>query len=731
MKKLFTLAFFVLGLTASAQQVNGDFDAEWRECYPWEKGDYSTSAKGTTPQGWTISNVPTVMLGMPSPIGSQVEEEEGFSVKLTNSSTFGNVIPAYITLGTSWATAYVDGISPQEGTADGGAFGGISFKFKPDGIRLNYKRDQSNGTERASVIAYIWNGTWTQAEVPSNTAMNKEPEKVTMTDRDRNILGMETTVGGDVTKTDDAELIASLESYITEQQDEWATFEAYFDYKNPDFKFTEVDIWGDPVEKDVKLNIIISANDYFADRSGIVGKNSLTIDNVELIYKSQLADLKYNGNTLEGFDKDTYTYAIDEEYKVGSIEAVKNCVGGSCEAKYNVATAILTITVKGDDWSKENPNQHIYQVQFKNTTADTYQIKNGDFEAWEEVSYDYGYGPTTGEEPLHWSSFLTGTGTLKMFAGANQVEHLTGTTRPGSEGNACVRIFARAVWIAIAQGNLTTGCINMGDMSADNASGNYNYSNSEDPDLCHWFTGLPDTMRVWVKASVSGTAKASALLHTDGYYQDPFYNDDNRITAQLVAEATTTDITTSEEWQELTIPFAYNEEVTERPSYALVSFSTSSVPGQGAETDEMYIDDLEFIYNSQLADLKINGKTIEGFDKDVYAYAVKEEYNEGSVEAIKDCVGGSCTTSYNEEDKTLTITVKGDDWTETNLNQHIYSVTFGGHGGTSIHSAEKAGTPNTFDVYTLSGVQVRHNATSLKGLQKGIYIVNGKKHVVR
>lgn len=725
MKKLFTLAFSMLGLFASAQQVNGDFNAEWRDCFPWEKGDFSTSAKGITPQYWTISNVPTFTLGMPAPVGAQEQEEEdNFSVKLTNSNVLGNAIPAYITLGTSWATAQVSGIKPKDGTADGGAFGGIPFSYKPDGIRMSYKRNQSKGTERASVIAYIWTGTWTQAEVPSNTS-SKEPEKVTMTDRDRNILGMETALGGEVTKTDDAELMASLVSYITEQQDEWTTFEAYFDYKND--QFSEVDDWGDVTVKDTKLNIIISANDYFADRSSIVGNNSLTIDNVELIYNSQLTDLKFNGETIEGFDKDTYSYTIDDYYKAGSIEAIKNCVGGSCETKYNVSTAQMTITVKGDDWSEENLNQHVYTIQFR-ANGDTYQIKNADFEAWEDVVYDAGYMTTSGEEPLYWNSFLTGTGALKAFAGANQVEHITGTTRPGSEGNACVRIFARDVYgMAIAQGNLTTGCINMGSGTASDAAGNYNYSNSEDPDLCHWFTGLPDAMRVWVKASVEGTAKASAILHTDGYYQDPFYNDDDRITAQLVAEATEANITASEDWQELNIPFVYNEEVTSRPSYALVSFSTSSIPGDGATTDEMYIDDVEFIYNSELATLTFNGTDyVNNFENGVVV--IDESYDAAALNMTSNGRGATIETEYNESSAVLTITVKGDDWSEENQNQHVYTVQFKANGGTSINVAKAA---QTFDVYTATGVQVRHNATTLEGLQKGIYVVNGKKYIVK
>lgn len=726
MKKLFTLAFSMLGLVASAQQVNGDFNAEWENCFPWEKGANSTKAYGKTPQGWIVSNVPNALV---SEVASAIEEEgtDGFAVKLTNQSAAGQKIPAYISLGTTWATAETKMTTVRN--ADGGDFGGIKFSNKPDGIRMTYKRDQSNGAERASVIAYIWTGTWTQVDVPSNTAVGVfsygTATKVTMTDRDRNILGMETALGGEVTKTDDAELMASLVSYITEQQDEWTTFEAYFDYKND--QFSEVDDWGDVTVKDTKLNIIISANDYFADRSSIVGNNSLTIDNVELIYNSQLTDLKFNGETIEGFDKDTYSYTIDDYYKAGSIEAIKNCVGGSCETKYNVSTAQMTITVKGDDWSEENLNQHVYTIQFR-ANGDTYQIKNADFEAWEDVVYDAGYMTTSGEEPLYWNSFLTGTGALKAFAGANQVEHITGTTRPGSEGNACVRIFARDVYgMAIAQGNLTTGCINMGSGTASDAAGNYNYSNSEDPDLCHWFTGLPDAMRVWVKASVEGTAKASAILHTDGYYQDPFYNDDDRITAQLVAEATEANITASEDWQELNIPFVYNEEVTSRPSYALVSFSTSSIPGDGATTDEMYIDDVEFIYNSELATLTFNGTDyVNNFENGVVV--IDESYDAAALNMTSNGRGAAIETEYNESSAVLTITVKGDDWSEENQNQHVYTVQFKANGGTSINAAKAA---QTFDVYTATGVQVRHNATTLEGLQKGIYVVNGKKYIVK
>lgn len=36
-----------------------------------------------------------------------------------------------------------------------------------------------------------------------------------------------------------------------------------------------------------------------------------------------------------------------------------------------------------------------------------------------------------------------------------------------------------------------------------------------------------------------------------------------------------------------------------------------------------------------------------------------------------------------------------------------------------------------FDVYSLSGLLVKRGATTLKGLPAGIYVVNGRKMVVR
>ena len=170
-----------------------------------------------------------------------------------------------------------------------------------------------------------------------------------------------------------------------------------------------------------------------------------------------------------------------------------------------------------------------------------YQVQNGGFEEWEAVSYN----KKSGEEPVHWNSFLTGTGNLKSIAGANQLEKME-ETRPGSTGKYSAKLYTRSVLgIAYAQGNLTTGCINMGSMSATDAAGNYNYTNTEDDDFNQKFTGMPDAMHVWVKFNCITTdypyGKVNTILHTKGYYQDPYGNESN-ITAKVVAKAEKLDI---------------------------------------------------------------------------------------------------------------------------------------------------------------------------------------------
>ncbi len=310
------LALALAASTVSAQEQqlpNADFEQAWEDCVPWtfyqdeeHYGQPSAVVTGTNPQGWTISNVSgmvSVYEDAPSGLGATVvgDSVAGFesdcAVKLTNTPNPFNaaqIVPGYLTLGTTWSTAIptfsMAGIEVKN--SDGGVFGGISFNKRPTGIEFMYKRARGTDKpdEKSTVVAYLWKGHWTQKAVPSTICMVGDPYAVDMVDRDRCVLGlgMAGCQGGEVTRSEDAELIAVINADITEVSEDWVKFSANFEYKS------------DATPE--MFNLVIAAGDYFGGASVVGNGNSITIDDVKLIYdgEPQPAADKYPGKlTIE------------------------------------------------------------------------------------------------------------------------------------------------------------------------------------------------------------------------------------------------------------------------------------------------------------------------------------------------------------------------------------------------------------------------------------------------
>ena len=309
----------------------------------------------------------------------------------------------------------------------------------------------------------------------------------------------------------------------------------------------------------------------------------------------------------------------------------------------------------------------------------TYQLKNAGFEEWEDVTYSPKASKTySGQEPKYWNSFFTGTGQFKGTAATkNQCEKST-DVRSSSSSTYSAKIFDRNVLLKIyANGNLTTGCINMGSMTASDANGNYNFTDTSNDDFNQKFTGLPDAMNVWVKyhsTNSSYCAKATTILHTAGYYQDPLGNS-SKITAKLVATATDSTIQPNDTWTELTVPFTYSLTDGTRPAYALVSFSTNVKPGTGTGSDYLLIDDLSYVYYHTLSALSYDGKSILEDGKTAYDLST-EAYDAEKLAYTKKAVGGTVETSYDDATALLTITVKGDNYEVDNTSATAYTVQF-------------------------------------------------------
>ena len=339
-----------------------DNDEYW-ESSKWQMEDY------TTPDAWCISHV----MGM-NGLGATVvgakeltngdEENPDYAVRLTNTpNPFmpTQVVPGYMTLGTSFASASVLDL----GKADGGTFGGVAFTGKPDAIQFDYSRSHTqagdtlyaaeviNSEEPATVVAYLWKGQYKQEAVPGETNF-ADPSTVTMYGRERNILDIKTTTGGAATKSDDAACIAKVVKSITGNvEGKLETMVVPLDYG----KYAGTDVQPD------SLNIIFAASDYFGQRSKVGAGNALVVDNVKLLYYHDIKDASYNGDGFEFGPSHAADFST-EAYVPANLQFTKVGQGATVEQSYNDETGVLTITVKGQDVRFNPESVTVYTIQF-------------------------------------------------------------------------------------------------------------------------------------------------------------------------------------------------------------------------------------------------------------------------------------------------------------------------------------------------------------------------------
>ncbi len=368
-------------LGVAAQQLpNVGFEGNWVDCYPWtsltetlalkDGNSFGVEIFGLQPESWTISNV----LGAVAP-----KEDGGFgalgttevgkkiagngsetAVALTNNPNpimTTQIVPAYITLGKTWATNAMDLSTFSIVNKDGGTFGGLAFDKRPDALVFDYMLTPGEtGLQKATVLVYAWKGSWSQAEVPGHNSMSSEVATATMADRDRNILGMETAQGGAVTHSDDAELIAKSLKYIESEASAWTTYTLPIDYLT--------------ASTPEKINVVLAANDYF-DSENIVKGNTLSLDNVKFAYYSRLEGVKVKGAAVAGFDPDKYEYTVAGAAPAAAdIEAVVLGTGKSAKTDVKVDGNNVTITVSNENGEDvDGKTSHVYTLTFSGAEA--------------------------------------------------------------------------------------------------------------------------------------------------------------------------------------------------------------------------------------------------------------------------------------------------------------------------------------------------------------------------
>lgn len=344
-------SILLFGGTASAQQIQddfqiqGDFDKDW---VTDTKGNGALPGKylrpGTQPDGWEASNVHQKVLmevkeTLVTPDVDRKENPNGHSVLLTNKEVGAlgktSPAPAYITLGVPWVYAQA-----TLSKCDGGTLGGINFSKRPDAIRGWYKRTGNSG--KSQVIVYAWKGTYTSTVSTNPNGSLTGDVKATVQDQDRCIINDE----GYDSKTEGAKLIAKCDESITGETSEWKPFEFDLQYENNEIP--------------EKINVVISACDYWS-RSNIVPDETMTVDDVEFVYWSNLRSLSYDGTPINIDDPENIQIAA-KNFDLSKVSCTSGH-GAEIQKNYDPSTGILTITIEGEDVSVNTDNYNTYRVK--------------------------------------------------------------------------------------------------------------------------------------------------------------------------------------------------------------------------------------------------------------------------------------------------------------------------------------------------------------------------------
>ena len=369
------------------------------------------------------------------------------------------------------------------------------------------------------------------------------------------------------------------------------------------------------------------------------------------------------------------------------------------------------------------------------TFGDNYQLPNSGFEDYrtEQVLHAdlTGVNPPSTinvEEPLNWHSFASATGDYVQAANALSDPHTysSNVVRPNSTGNKSLLLTSASVLgYTIANGTITTGRMQAGDMDATNtkncaflSTDNTSTDSHGDP-FYALMDGTPDYIAVWVKFKQQTTvaehpyATISAALTDGTYYQDPQDKDYTNVVATAKNAQIASD---GFAWQHIVIPFKYNDNDVKAKAM-LVTISTNADPGQGSAADSLYVDDISLIYNVDKPAVTVNGNAVTLDKAEVTttaadpatAVVVATTANKGSFAAVSEL-------SSSADQRKLQLLYCSDDL--QTIKTYTLVINKGAETGIS---QIKTATNNDSKVYDLNGREV-------KTMHHGnVYILNGKK----
>ena len=325
------------------------------------------------------------------------------------------------------------------------------------------------------------------------------------------------------------------------------------------------------------------------------GDQTVPVGNIEI---DSLAAVTTSGVTMLYVDRSIKIAAGDDSSVSSWLGPMLGAVPIKMSARFNASNLMVTSI---DIDMKQLLGQSI-AVLFENVGTH-FQMPNGDFETWTSAT----------AEPRYWHSFASGSGSWVRLAPGKIA---SSTDVPSGIGSTTsVVVTSGKFWGVVGNGTFTNGRINAGSTTAANTANHSetygpNSTTATDKNGDLFVTPMhaaPDSLTLWLKfsqAEAQTTYKYATVncVLTDGTsYQDP----EDKTYTNKAAVASDSKITVTG-WKHMSLPFDYDSYASNKAQVkaVLLTISTNATPGKGSSGDQVWVDNVKFVYNAALSSLK-------------------------------------------------------------------------------------------------------------------------------
>ena len=457
------------------------------------------------------------------------------------------------------------------------------------------------------------------------------------------------------------------------------------------------------------MNVIISCADYLT-LCYIKAGNVLEVDDVDFVYYHALSDLQVDGVTVEGFNESQTNYTLDVPYEANKVTYTVKGRSAQAQETYNDESGVLTIVVTNEGETTT------YTVQFDNSTAtvtpysnDLSVTINGECTPPQPTEIQL-IDEKDGSTSLALNNFMLGSGEDAMPVGNI---YLTNVQRSGENP---MRLTTTQK-IAIMPGDL--------------------------PGIDFWLGPMLGDVPVELNAEVAD-GKMTATIDID--MQEALGQIIHVVFAPTLNISTETNLNTEaglynlvvnrnfkKGWSTLCLPFGITpEQIGAEGAQAFTSESNNVLNFSKVENMEANTPYIVY-FSTEKSDPMYFGVKVENTE----AKSVNNSGNftfKGNYTAGMNMDGLYGVATIDGEQKIVkgstnsTLPATCAYFTNSGTMEDAYAIRLEGEEITGIN-AINYGLAEDGAVYNLQGVKV--SDTSMKNLPAGLYIMNGKKFIIK